>query len=179
MPTKFHKPRKRKAAAGAAATPVAPQSQPPCKTILLVDDVAECRIMTGWFLANFGYTVVAARSAEEALALFDPESQDAVVTDNAMPGLTGAELAHIIKLRSPSTPVVMYTGLPPAEQSSLDVVIQKPAHLLTLKEALDHVLSPGHEPSGVSQPGSPGSHGQPRLPNSAWPNPAGSCPECA
>lgn len=106
-----------------------------------MDDHDECRITTTWFLANFGYTVVAARSAEEALALFVPETHDVVVTDNAMSGLSGTEMAHIIKLRSPATPVIMYTGRPFADRSCLDIVIQRPTHLLTLKEAVDQVVA--------------------------------------
>lgn len=101
-----------------------------------MEDQDVCRIATKWFLANFGYTVVPARSAEEALALFVPEIHDVVVTDNDMAGLSGAEMAHIIKLRSPSTPVIMYTGRPPADTSCLDLVIEKTTHLLTLKEAI-------------------------------------------
>jgi len=54
--------------------------------------------------------------------------------------MTGAEMAHIIKLRSPATTIVMFSGLPPQDRSCLDVVIQKPAHLMTLKTALDELL---------------------------------------
>ena len=111
------------------------------KSVLLVDDGDECRITTKWFLESFGYTVDPVRSAEEALALFDPKVHDVVVTDNRMPGMTGAEMAHIIKLRSPSTPVLMYTGMPPKDKSCLDGVVQRPTHLLVLKDALDKLLA--------------------------------------
>jgi len=42
--------------------------------------------------------------------LFDPKLHDVVLTDNSMPGMTGAEMAHIIKLPLACTPVLMYTG---------------------------------------------------------------------
>ena len=42
-----------------------------------------------------------------------------------MSPMTGAEMAHIIKMRSPGTPVLMYTGAPPEDQSCLDVVVSK------------------------------------------------------
>lgn len=113
----------------------------PMKTILLVDDEDESRITTKWFLANFGFVVDSAPSAEEALALFDPKIHDVVVTDNAMPKMNGAEMAHIIKLRSPATPVLMYTGAVPDDQSCVDLVIQKPAHMLALKEGVDKLLA--------------------------------------
>jgi CheY-like chemotaxis protein len=120
----------------------------PVKTILLVDDGDDCRVTTKWFLTNVGYAVDAARTAEEALALFNPAIHDLVVTDNAMPGMTGAEMAHVIKLRSPSTPVLMYTGHPPDDRSCLDLVIQRPTHLLTLKDAADKLLTDKRPPPG-------------------------------
>jgi CheY-like chemotaxis protein len=114
---------------------------PPVKTILLVDDGDSTRVTTRWFLTNFGYVVDSVRSGEEALALFNPTIHDVVVTDNSMPGMSGLELAHIIKLRPPTTPILMYTGLPPEDRSCLDLVIQRPTHMLTLKEGVDKVLA--------------------------------------
>lgn len=111
------------------------------KTILLVDDADEFRVTTKWFLSNFGFAVESARSAEEALARFDPKTHDVVITDNSMSGMSGAEMAHVIKLRSPSTPVLMYTGLAPADRSCVDLVIQRPAHMLALKEGVDKLLA--------------------------------------
>jgi CheY-like chemotaxis protein len=111
------------------------------KTILLVDDQDTNRIMTKWFFNNFGYTVESVRGAAEALAVFDPKVHDVVVTDNSMPGMTGSEMAHIIKLRSQATPVVMFTGFPPDDRSCLDRVLQRPVHLMRLKEAVDQVLA--------------------------------------
>lgn len=110
------------------------------KTILLVDSENSSRITTKWFLNNFGYAVQSIRSAEEALALFDPKIHDLIVTDNSMPGMSGAELAHIIKLRSSSTPVVMYTDSPPMDSACLDLVLQKPIHLMILKAGVNRLL---------------------------------------
>lgn len=111
-------------------------------TVLLVDDDDAVRVPTRWFLNSFGYEVESVRSAEEALALFDSTIHDLVVTDNSMPGMSGAELAHIIKMRSPNTPVIMYSGAAPADQSCLDSVIIKPAHLLVLKAAIERLVAP-------------------------------------
>jgi len=141
MPTMAHSLRPVEDLAGVADTRVAVPSPSRFRTILLVEDENVCRLTTRWFLANFGYTVVPARSAEEALALFVPEIHDLVLTDNEMAALSGAEMAHIIKLRSPTTPVIMYSGRPPADRSCLDVVIRKPAHLLKLKEAVDEAIA--------------------------------------
>ena len=110
-------------------------------TILLVDDKDDSRVTTKWFLSNFGYEVDTARTAEEALLLFNPKIHDLVITDNSMPGMTGAEMAHVIKMRAPSTPVIMFTGGPPNDVSQLDMVIQRPTPLLRLKDAVQSVLS--------------------------------------
>ena len=110
-------------------------------TILLVDDDSEIRISTKWILTNFGYVVDTAPNAEEALTLFDPKVHDVVVTDNSMPGMSGLEMAHIIKMRSPSTPVLMYTGRAPDDSSCVDLVVQRPAHMLALKEGVDKLLA--------------------------------------
>jgi len=116
-------------------------THPRARTVLLVDDKHDSRITLKWFLDTFGYVVQTARSASEALDIFNPSLHDLVLTDNSMPGMTGAEMSHIIKMRSPHTPVMMYTGEPPADQSCLDKVIQKPAHLMELKSALDKLLN--------------------------------------
>lgn len=116
-----------------------------CNTILavlLVDDMEGWRMTAKWFLSSFGYLVDSARTAEEALQLFNPALHDVVVTDNSMPGMTGLEMAHIIKMRSPSTPVLMCTGNPPAEHACVDLILQKPVHLLKLREAIVSLLPP-------------------------------------
>lgn len=110
------------------------------KIVLLVDDDVDTRLLTKMFLNNFGYEVDSTDSAGEALARFNPGLHDIVLTDNSMQGMTGGEMAHIIKLRSPSTPVLMCTGNPPNDRSSIDVVITKPTHLLAIKDALDKLL---------------------------------------
>jgi len=68
--------------------------------------------------------------------------------------MTGVEMAHVIKLRSPSTPVLMHTGQPPDVRSCLDFVIQKPAHLLALKEAAERLIG-GSSSTGLVLPGGP------------------------
>jgi CheY-like chemotaxis protein len=113
-------------------------------SILLVDYQDTSRIAMKWFLDTFGFEVVSVRNAEEALTLFDARIHDVIITDNSMEGMTGAELAHVIKLRSPSTPVLMYTGAPPGDCSRLDRVILKPAHLLTLKDAVEELVTRRH-----------------------------------
>jgi CheY-like chemotaxis protein len=116
-------------------------SDHPSKTVLLVDDNIDTRLLTKMFLNNFGYEVDSVDSAEEALEIFNPILHNLVLTDNSMPDMTGGEMAHIIKLRSPFTPVLMCTGHPPNDCSAIDLVITKPTHLLAIKDAIDKLLS--------------------------------------
>ncbi len=115
--------------------------QPAPRTILLVDDDLDTRLLTKMFLNNFGYEVDTANSAGEALSRFSPVLHDLVLTDNSMPGMTGGELAQIIKQKSPATPVVMCSGNPPNDCSAIDVVIKKPTYLLAIKDAIDKLLA--------------------------------------
>ena len=105
--------------------------------MLLVDDNDDTRVLTKWFLDNFGFVVETSRSAQEALSRFDPKTHDVILTDNSMPGMSGQELAHVAKMRSPTTAIVMFTGNPPVDRSCIDKVIAKPASLLDVKEAID------------------------------------------
>jgi CheY-like chemotaxis protein len=117
------------------------QLEPRLKTVLLVDDDVDTRLLTKVFLNNFGYEVEAASSGAEALEKFDPVVHDLVLTDNSMPGMSGGEMAHVIKLRSPATPIIMCTGRPPNDCSSINVVIKKPTYLLAIKDAIDKCFS--------------------------------------
>ena len=111
------------------------------RTLLLVDDNDDFRVLTRWFFDNVGYAVDSVPNATEALSRFDPKIHDLVLTDNSMAGMTGAELAHVVKMRSPSTLVVMHTGNPPDDRSCIDALIQKPASLLDVKEAVDRLFA--------------------------------------
>jgi len=112
------------------------------KTILVVNDDDESRVLLKFFLDNVGYAVDLAQNAEEGLSRFDRNLHDLVLTDNTMPGMSGSEMAHIIKLRSPATPVIMFTGNPPTDRSAVDFMITKPAHLIEIKEAVEKCLAP-------------------------------------
>jgi len=97
------------------------------QTILLVDDDHDVREVTATMLHGLGYSVVEADSAEQALNKLDP-NVDLVLTDFAMPGTNGGELAHMIRRRHPRLPIVFITGY--AELEGLDSehypLVQKP-----------------------------------------------------
>jgi CheY-like chemotaxis protein len=115
---------------------------PSLRYVLLVAHEDSTRLTAKWTLTNFGYQVDVARCAEDALALFDPMLHDAVVTADTMPGITESELAHIIKLRSPRTPVVlMAKRAPPEDRSCLDAVLEEDACAWGLTGVLQNLLA--------------------------------------
>lgn len=116
---------------------MAQRSAPRLTCILLVAQQDATRLTAKWALTSVGYLVDVARSAEEALVLFDPKLHDEVVTADAIPGITGPELAHIIKLRSPRTPVVLLAGeAAPEDRTCLDAVLENGALAWGLTAAL-------------------------------------------
>ncbi len=56
-----------------------------------------------------GYDVVSAASGEEALQLLRKQRFDLLLTDQAMPGLSGIELAEATARIHPDVPIVLLT----------------------------------------------------------------------
>jgi CheY-like chemotaxis protein len=80
-------------------------------TILLVDDEELVRSSTAAMLEDAGYTVVEASSGKQALDLIQRDASiTAVITDYAMPGMTGVQLAQSIRKQHASIPILMITG---------------------------------------------------------------------
>ncbi|HQS18683.1 PAS domain-containing sensor histidine kinase [Reyranella sp.] len=79
--------------------------------ILAVDDDALILVNTAAMLEDLGHEVTTAYSGREALAaLARLERVDLVVTDQAMPGMTGTELAAELRREHPGLPVLLATG---------------------------------------------------------------------
>ncbi|WP_311267215.1 PAS domain S-box protein [Sphingobium sp. WCS2017Hpa-17] len=84
--------------------------------ILAVDDDDLVLTNTAGMLEEMGHTVFQASSGADALRLLEQGRVDLVVTDHAMPGMTGAQLADAIGQMLPGLPVIIITGfaqLPP------------------------------------------------------------------
>lgn len=80
-------------------------------SVLLVDDEELARAGAADMLRELGYNVVEARSGKEALDLLDAGFKpDLLVTDYAMPGMSGAELVNRVRSTFPDMPVLMVTG---------------------------------------------------------------------
>jgi PAS domain S-box-containing protein len=80
-------------------------------TVLAVDDDALVLMNTTEMLQEFGHTVIEAMNGKEALAMLAANPGiDVVVTDYAMPLMTGAQLVNEMASLWPGLPVVLATG---------------------------------------------------------------------
>ena len=130
------------------------QSRAPVKpvrgseTILLVEDEASVREITALLLVSLGYQVKAASSGQEALHLArgNREKIDLLMTDVLMPGMSGNELAEVLRASDADLKVLFLSGHSGDTLARHGVVhtevafLQKPFTLNALSEKLMEVL---------------------------------------
>lgn len=111
--------------------------------ILLVDDDSLVNMNTAYLLMDLGHSVLEADSASRALKILENDSQfDVVITDFAMPGMNGLDLATKIRERKPRLPIILATGfadIPAHVEISLPH-LSKPFSQEALAEALRSAL---------------------------------------
>jgi signal transduction histidine kinase/ActR/RegA family two-component response regulator len=93
--------------------PVAPQrvAESRCCRVLVIDDDPIVLAGTAAMLEDLGHTATEVESAEQALKILQSDASiDLVITDHAMPGMTGTELAKRIRRKWPELPVIIATG---------------------------------------------------------------------
>jgi CheY-like chemotaxis protein len=144
-------------AAGQIAAPapvVAPQSQPaPAPRpaagakILVVDDSEEVREVLRELLSRHGYTVITCPDGESGLVELDSRKFELAMVDLGLPGISGVEVAHRLKLKWPGTPVALMTGYgdrmgpDDAKARGVDFVLAKPFSLDQLRSVVEHALA--------------------------------------
>lgn len=111
--------------------------------ILCVDDEPTALFLRKAVLQKFGFQVITASSAKEALGvLAGNQAVDLVLTDLLMPEVVGTELARIVKERYPHLPVVVVSGVNeiPPEAVHADLFVSKLEGPIALHERLRQVL---------------------------------------
>ncbi|WP_254621267.1 hybrid sensor histidine kinase/response regulator [Stutzerimonas stutzeri] len=78
--------------------------------VLVVDDDPLVLMTIAAMLEDLGCEVIEASSAAQALDVLAEHRVQLVLTDQAMPHMTGAQLAEIIQQRYPTLPVLLATG---------------------------------------------------------------------
>jgi PAS domain S-box-containing protein len=112
--------------------------------VLLVDDDILVSMGAADMLLDLGHSVTEAQSGAHALKLLKSDAPfDVVVTDYAMPGMNGFELAQRIKAGHPRLPIVLATGYAelPADRSIEFGHLSKPYTSKDLAAALEKAVS--------------------------------------
>jgi PAS domain S-box-containing protein len=106
-------------------------------TVLLVDDEDLVRKATSHMLADLGYAVIEASSADQALGCLDDPRITVIVTDHLMPGMTGTELAREARARGHLAPFLIISGYSELDQVAPDLArLMKPFREFELSAAL-------------------------------------------
>ena len=119
--------------ASATAPEPEPRTERPLqdRTVLVVDDDPEVREATALALSELGAMVRLTESGEEAVRIVQSGAVfDVVLIDYAMPEMTGAEAARLIRQIAPEQRLILMTGyMPdaePARVNDAEATLQKP-----------------------------------------------------
>src|SRR5207237_4818045 len=125
------------------------------ETILLVEDERSLRLIIQKVLQQFGYEVIPAGNASEALALWARHNQeiDLLLTDLVMPeSLSGRQLAQKLRDERPDLKVVYTSGfdIEPLDASTEEFIeglnfVQKPFRRDALAAAVRRSLDSGSQ----------------------------------
>ena len=116
------------------------------KRILLADDQQGVREAIRFLLLVDQHTVVEAANGREALEAFQHQPFDLVITDYAMPVMTGSELARKIKALAPHQPILMITAYAADmgdTENPVDALLNKPFSFDELRHAIVRLLATG------------------------------------
>jgi CheY-like chemotaxis protein len=116
--------------------------------VLVAEDEPLAAMVVEDILSELGYDVLLASDGEEAMRLAERQVFDVLVTDLAMPRMTGWELIPRLRSKRPDLPVVVMTGfLPPngrevllSGQSGPLALVLKPFEISHLVRALEKVI---------------------------------------
>ena len=114
------------------------------KTILVVDDEENIRLLYKEELEEDGYNVLLASDGQEALEKIEKDNPDLVALDIRMPGMDGIEVLHRIRDINRDIPIVISTAYGDYRQNfnvwAADAFVVKTANLDELKKTLRDLL---------------------------------------
>ncbi|MGE5319204.1 MAG: sigma-54-dependent transcriptional regulator [Hyphomicrobiaceae bacterium] len=102
------------------------------KQILVVDDEPKMRRVLEIMLQKMGHRVLGASNGVEALALFQANSVDLVITDLRMPEMNGLELLAALRAQGSDVPVMVITA-----HGTIETAVEAMKH-----GASDYILRP-------------------------------------
>ncbi len=116
--------------------------------VLIAEDEQDLRDLLCEGLRRHGFMVMAVEDGAQAIRAFRSQDFDIVLTDMAMPGYDGLQVAKTCKRQRPSVRVIMLTAwdllLDDNEciHHGVDRLIPKPLEVSTVLEALHQVRTP-------------------------------------
>ena len=117
------------------------------RSILVVDDEKTVRKVLQITLKRFGYNVLTAGSAGEALSIMENGAVGLVISDIIMPEMNGLELLGELKKKYRQVPVFMITGMnnhyreKDIKEAGADGLIAKPFNNMDIIEAVRSKLT--------------------------------------
>jgi CheY-like chemotaxis protein len=116
--------------------------------VLLVENDDDARTLYGFMLVKAGFQVTAVKNGFEALAVMQEHRPNLVITDLAMPVLSGVELIKLIRNRDDYADIPMIAMTAHGEKirrlataAGANKAMDKPISEGELCEAIDIVLS--------------------------------------
>jgi CheY-like chemotaxis protein len=113
------------------------------ETILVVEDTEGTAQITRILLESWGYIVLEAHDATEAIELFESHAHEVqlLLTDVSMPGMSGTELADELRRRRPRLPAVFMSGYSADQFSGPgDAYLPKPFNPWSLSQMVRKTL---------------------------------------
>lgn len=112
--------------------------------ILVVDDEGFVRELIRTYLRGCGHTVAEAADGQEALEKFWSDPADLIISDNAMPRMSGSEMVRILRSEGAPVKILGITGLNVDCDSAdaLDGILHKPFTRDTFLDAVGGLLAP-------------------------------------
>jgi two-component system, cell cycle sensor histidine kinase and response regulator CckA len=114
------------------------------RRILLVEDDDALRRLFAGVLRSRGYVVEEASTGDEAVAAFDRQCPDLLLSDLVLPGPNGQELASLCRARCPEAILVFMSGYTAEELHELAITqvvfIPKPITPLDLVATLERLF---------------------------------------
>ena len=122
------------------------------RRVVVVEDNIEVGRFATQIMQDLGYEIAWATNAEDALDALgrDGPPFDAVFSDVVMPGMSGIELAKLLKVRMPHLPVLLssgYSHVLAQEGTHGFELLQKPYSADQLSRTLQRVIARHRTPS--------------------------------
>ncbi len=116
-----------------------PESNGHARVLVVDDEPVLCQLLVE-MLEALGHQAVAANTSEEAFQLLNTYDHNVVITDLAMPNISGWEVAKAAKQRDPQTYTILLTGwddpIGKHARPQIDQMLNKPVTIVTLATAI-------------------------------------------